>query len=133
MESDKWRSRLKRLAKHKGITNEDIAHHFDITPGQVSHWFTGRRGIWLSEFIELCRFLMEDPARTLVGESLPPNHTTQIVDQQTQIIDRLDRILEAKPENLPDHKVLMKKMRKAVRSRQPATKRVKKSRTKATP
>lgn len=129
--ADKWLTRVKQRAKDKGITNEDIAHHFEMTPGQVSHWFTGRRKIWLEQYIELCRFILEDPAKML-SSGITEDPTAKIAHQQSQIIDRLDKMLEARPELLPDHKQLMKTMRKAVRKRQPVAKRVKKQRVRTT-
>jgi transcriptional regulator with XRE-family HTH domain len=124
--AERWLIRVKNKAKEKGITNEDIAHHFEMTPGQVSHWFTGRRKIWLDQYIELCRFVLEDPVKMLADN--PDDAASKIAHQQSQIIDRLDKILDAHPELSPHHGQLVKTLRKVTRKRQAARKMVKKHR-----
>lgn len=121
----KWLSLVKVKAKEKGITNEDIAGHFDITPGQVSHWFTGRRKIWLHEYIELCRYILEDPNKMLSLDK-GVEEAPKVIDKQDQIIERLDLIIMGShPERSPNHGKLMKHMRKTNRSRASAAERKK--------
>lgn len=112
---EQWRLRAKSAYKRKGITLEDIAHHMGLSAGQVSHWFTGRRDIWLSQFFRLAEYIMEDPITLLTGVSQPGTPT------QDQVDSAVAKIVAAQPYKNPDHNKFMKTIRKQNRARRVKT------------
>lgn len=105
-EWERWRQRANTARKTKGITLEDIADHMDLTAGQVSHWFRGRRQIWLQEFVKLCQYILEDPCEILTGVKGTTAPT------QAQVDTAVAKYLSVQPHTNPDHGKFMKKLRK---------------------
>lgn len=117
---EKWRVRINTARKQKGITLEDIADEMGVTPGMVSHWLTGKRNIWLHEFVQLCRYVVEDPTYILFGKDEPQ----PVAIAQDQIDSAVAKALGAAV-GTPEHAKFLKKLRKARRKdrRAPTAKR----------
>lgn len=70
MTTPAWAKNTKALLKRKGLKQEDLPSVLKVeTAGAVSHYFTGRRELSVSQLEELCRFLDVTPQYLLGFES----------------------------------------------------------------
>jgi transcriptional regulator with XRE-family HTH domain len=71
MSWEEWNKRLKAHMKAVGVTQDQVAEHFEMTQGAVAHWLSKRNEINLVDFMRLCSFTQADPRRILFGETEP--------------------------------------------------------------
>jgi transcriptional regulator with XRE-family HTH domain len=55
-----WLPVAKRLLEERGLKKDDLAPVLGVTPGAVSHWFTGRNKMKTDKLLILCKFLGVD-------------------------------------------------------------------------
>lgn len=60
---------MRNARELRGYTLEDLAAKLDISFGQVGHWETGRRPIWVEDLVSVSRILHSDLPRLLQNRS----------------------------------------------------------------
>ena len=87
MDQQKTGEFLKHLRKSKGMTQEQLAEHFSVSPKTVSRWETGRNMPDLDILIELADFYNVDIREIIDGE-----RKSEIMNNETK--DTLKKVAE---------------------------------------
>lgn len=85
-----WWERARRAMKDKGITQADLAEHFDMTPAGMQKWLSGAREPSLSELFEIADFLRISRAELLLGTE-PADNIGDLPDYAREPLRRIVR------------------------------------------
>lgn len=90
MDQKKTGEFLKSLRKEKGLTQEQLAEHFYVSPRTVSRWETGRNMPSLDMLIELADFYDADIREIIEGERKSENMDNETKDTLKKVAEYAD-------------------------------------------
>ena len=74
--------------KDRGVTQSDLAEHFDMTPGGMQKWLSGAREPSVDQLLQIAAFLKVPAAELLLGAT-PDDDISDLPDFARDILRRI--------------------------------------------